>query len=117
MVQLLSSFVVKLQRLTHGSKKGDSGHGRGGVIVANVVTGSRTEYRREIFIIAWTALMLVGVWLIGLQLAIPIGILVYFFVLDRGSWRRALISGALMYLIIYIIFVRLLATQLPHGIL
>ena len=117
MVQLLSSFVVKLQRLTHGSKKGDRGHGKGRVVVANVVTGSRAEYKREIFIIAWTALMLVGIWLIGLQLAIPLGILVYFFVLDRGSWRRALISGALMYLIIYVIFVRLLATQLPHGIL
>ncbi len=117
MVQLLSSFVVKLQRLTHGSKKGDRGHGKGRVVVANVVTGSRTEYKREIFMIAWTALMLVGIWLIGLQLAIPLGILVYFFVLDRGSWRRAVISGALMYLIIYVIFVRLLATQLPHGIL
>ena len=75
------------------------------------------EYKREIWIIAWTVLMLVAVWLVGLLIAIPLGILVYFFVLDRGSWRRALISGALMYLVIYFVFVRLLATQLPHGLI
>ena len=116
LTQLLSNFVVKLQRLTHGRKKSEGGHGSGGVVVASVMTGTRTEYRREIGIIIWTALMLVGVWLVGLLIAIPLGILVYFFVLDRGSWRRALISGVLMYLVIYFVFVRLLSTQLPHGI-
>ena len=116
LTQLASNFVVKLQRLTHGKKKSEEGHSSGGVVVASVVVGTRTEYRREIGIIIWTALMLVGVWLVGLLIAIPLGILVYFFVLDRGSWRRALISGVLMYLVIYFVFVRLLSTQLPHGI-
>lgn len=115
LTQLLSNFVVKLQRLTHGKKKSEGGHGSG-VVVASVMAGTRTEYKREIGIIIWTALMLLGVWLVGLLIAIPLGILVYFFVLDRGSWRRALISGVLMYLVIYFVFVRLLSTQLPHGI-
>ena len=117
LVQLLSNFFVRLQKLTHGIGKGEDRHGSGRVVVANVVSGNRTEYRREFWIILWTVAMLVGIWLVGLLIAIPVGILVYFFVLDRGSWRRALISGVLMYLVIYIVFVRLLATQLPHGIL
>ena len=116
LTQLASNFVVKLQRLTHGKKKSEQGNGSGGVVVASVMSGTRTEYKREIGIIIWTALMLLGVWLVGLLIAIPLGILVYFFVLDRGSWRRALISGVLMYLVIYFVFVRLLSTQLPHGI-
>jgi len=99
-----------------GGKKKGEGNGSGGVVIASVMVGTRTEYKREILIILWTALMLVGVWLVGLLIAIPLGILVYFFVLDRGSWRRALISGVLMYLVIYFVFVRLLSTQLPHGI-
>lgn len=116
LLQLLSNFVVKLHKLTHGRKKGESG-GEGKVVVAHVVTGSRPEYKREVLIIAWTVLLIFGIWLIGLQYAIPLGILAYFFVLDRGSWRRALLSGVLVYLFIYIGFVRLLGTQLPHGIL
>lgn len=117
LIQLLSNFVVGLQRITHGKKKNEGGHEVGKVMVANVVTGNHLEYKREIWIIIWTVLMLVAVWLVGLLIAIPLGILVYFFVLDRGSWRRALLSGVLMYLVIYFVFVRLLATQLPHGLI
>lgn len=117
LLQLLSNFIVKLQRFTHGRKKGESGQGSSGLVVANVVRGSRVEYRREFWIIVWTVLMLVGIWLVGMLIAIPVGILVYFFVLDRGSWRRAVISGAVIFLMIYLVFVRLLSTQLPHGII
>lgn len=117
LLQLLSNFIVKLSRFTHGRKKGESGEGSSGLVVANVVKGSRSEYRREFWIIVWTALMLVGIWLVGMLVAIPLGVLVYFFVLDRGSWRRALISGAVVFLIIYFVFVRLLSTQLPHGLI
>lgn len=117
LLQLLSNFVVKLQRFAHGRKKGERSTGTGGLVVANVVTGNRQEYRREIGIIIWTIALLVGIWLVGMLVAIPLGILIYFFVLDRGSWRRALISGAIMYLMIYFVFIRLLSTQVPHGII
>lgn len=117
LLQLLSNFIVKLTRFTHGRKRGESREGSSGLVVANVVRGNRLEYRREFWIIIWTALMLVGVWLVGMLIAVPLGVLVYFFVLDRGSWRRALISGAVIFLMIYFVFVRLLSTQLPHGLI
>ncbi|TAN25140.1 MAG: hypothetical protein EPN30_05270 [Actinomycetota bacterium] len=117
LIQFLSNFIVRLQRITHGKKKSEGGHEAGKVVVANVMTGNRREYKREIAIIAWTVLMLVGIWLIGLLFAVPLGVLAYFLVLDRCSWRRAVISGVAMYVVIYVVFVRLLATQVPHGII
>jgi len=64
---------------------------------------------------AWTAGLLLGIYLFGFVVAIPVFFLAYF--LTLRAWRTAVASAVVMWVVTQFLFVDALGVPLPHGLL
>jgi hypothetical protein len=71
------------------------------------------EPRQVVFAIAWAVGLLLGIYVLGFVVAVPVFFLAYFGVLR--AWRTAVISAVVMAVVTQGLFVEALAVPLPHG--
>jgi hypothetical protein len=63
---------------------------------------------------AWTAGLLLAVYVAGFVVAVPVFFLAYF--LTLRAWRTAVASAVVMWAVTQFLFVDALAVPLPHGL-
>ncbi len=73
------------------------------------------EPRQVLIAMAWVVGLLLGTYLVGYVVAIPVFFLAYFGVLRM--WRTAVVSAVVMAVVAQGLFVTALAVPLPHGLL
>jgi tripartite tricarboxylate transporter TctB family protein len=71
------------------------------------------EPRQVMLAIAWVVALLVAVYALGFELAVPVFFLAYFGVMR--SWRTAAVSAVVMWAVTKFLFVNALGVPLPHG--
>ena len=85
--------------------------------VSEVSLDKKTELRRTIAYFAWFSGGALGIWLLGLVIALPL--LVFFYALIEGKekWFTALITAVCTYALVWGLFEYMLETRWPPGIL
>jgi Tripartite tricarboxylate transporter TctB family len=77
----------------------------------------RTELRREVKMFAWLAVFFAGILAFGFLYAGPIIVAAYLRFAEKEAWVKSLIGGAAAWLILYVVFHRLLELYLFDGLL
>lgn len=74
-------------------------------------------YRRQFFFaFAWIGAFILLLWLLGFVVGLPIFVFAYIKTYEE-SWRLAIISTIIMFLIVYVVFAVLLKIPLYEGLL
>lgn len=83
----------------------------------DVQLDKRTEIKRTLGFFAWFTGGALGIWLLGLVLALPILVFFYALIEGREKWYTALIAAACTYALVWGLFEYMLETRWPTGIL
>jgi hypothetical protein len=85
--------------------------------VSDVQLDKATELKRTVGYFAWFIGGALGIWLLGLVIALPL--LVFLYALFEGNerWYVALIAAACTYALVWGFFEYMLETRWPSGIL
>jgi hypothetical protein len=75
------------------------------------------ESRRTLIFFGWFIGGALGIWLLGIVIALPLLSFLYTLVEGRENWRVALIMGICTYLLIWGLFEYLLESRWPAGLL
>lgn len=73
--------------------------------------------RRTITIFFWIVGFLIGIWLLGFSLSIPLFVFLYLRVYSKEGWALSLILASAAWLLFFGLFDRLLHLPFPEGIL
>ena len=85
--------------------------------VVEVKLDKRTEQRRTAAFFAWFIGGALGIWLLGLVIALPLLVFLYTWFEGKESWLTALIATACTYALVWGLFEYMLETRWPRGIL
>ncbi|SDM71040.1 tripartite tricarboxylate transporter TctB family protein [Actinacidiphila guanduensis] len=126
-LHLVAHAVPRLWTLTHGADPADkaaateagpepSGEDlpaapRTAPVALEVSPGNP---RQVVLAMAWTAGLLLAVYVFGFVVAVPVFFLAYF--LTLRAWRTAVASAVVMWAVTQFLFVDALAVPLPHGL-
>jgi Tripartite tricarboxylate transporter TctB family len=77
----------------------------------------RTELGREVKMFVWLAIFFGGILAFGFFYAGPIIVAAYLRFAERESWRTTVIAGVAAWLILYVVFDKLLSLYLFEGLL
>jgi len=77
----------------------------------------RTEVGRTLAFFGWFAGGAVGIWLLGIVIALPLMAFLYMFVEGRERWTASLVMGGCTFLFLWGLFEYLLDIRWPPGIL
>ena len=85
--------------------------------VTDVTLDRQTEIRRTVTYFAWFIAGALGIWLLGLIIALPLLVFLYGLIEGKEKWLTALIMGACAYALVWGLFEYMLETRWPPGIL
>ena len=85
--------------------------------VSDVKLDRQTELRRTLGYFAWFIGGALGIWLLGLVIALPLLVFLYGLIEGKEKWLTALIMGACTYALVWGLFEYMLETRWPPGIL
>ena len=85
--------------------------------VSDVKLDKRTEQRRTVAFFAWFIGGALGIWLLGLVIALPLLVFLYTWFEGKENWLTALIATACTYALVWGLFEYMLETRWPRGIL
>jgi hypothetical protein len=85
--------------------------------VYNVKLEKKVELRRTLIFFAWFIGGAVGIWLLGIVIALPLLVLLYTLIEGKESWTTALVMTGCTYLLIWGLFEYMLETRWPSGLL
>jgi hypothetical protein len=85
--------------------------------VQNVKLEKHIEMRRTVMFFAWLIGGAVGIWLLGIVIALPLLIFLYALVEGKERWIVSLFMTACTYLLIWGLFEQLLESRWPPGLL
>jgi len=95
--------------------------GRSGAIemdeVYDVKLDKATELRRTLMYFAWFIGGALGIWLLGIVIALPLLVFLYALIEGREKWSTSLIMTACTYLLIWGLFEYMLESRWPPGAL
>lgn len=77
----------------------------------------RTELKRTLTFFAWFAGGAIGIWLLGIVIALPTLVFLYTFLEGRERWYKAATAAGLTYALIWGLFEYTLETRWPAGLL
>ena len=77
----------------------------------------QVETRRTLFFFAWFAGGALGIWLLGIVIAVPLLVFLYMLVEGREKWSTSLVMSACAYLLIWGLFEYMLEARWPSGLL
>ena len=111
--------VAQLARDAFG--KASAAETNGGSIdmdeVSNVQLESKVEVRRTLLFFGWFIGGALGIWLLGIVIALPALVLLYTLIEGKESWTTSLVMTACTYLLIWGLFEYILETRWPAGLL
>jgi hypothetical protein len=84
--------------------------------VYNTQLESKVEVRRTLLFFAWFIGGAVGIWLLGIVVALPVLVLLYTLIEGKESWTTSLVMTACTYLLIWGLFEYMLETRWPAGL-
>jgi hypothetical protein len=85
--------------------------------VYNVQLESKVEIRRTLLFFGWFIGGALGIWLLGIVIALPVLVLLYTLIEGKERWTTALVMTACTYLLIWGLFEYMLETRWPAGLL
>ena len=85
--------------------------------VSDVQLDRQTELRRTVGYFAWFIGGALGIWLLGLVIALPLLVFLYTLIEGKEKWYIALIATACTYALVWGLFEYMLETRWPPGIL
>jgi len=85
--------------------------------VSDVQLDKATERRRTLGYFAWFISGAVGIWLLGMVIALPLLVLLYTLIEGKEKWYTALTATACAYLLVWGLFEYMLETRWPPGML
>jgi hypothetical protein len=77
---------------------------------------ARDERRKEIGMFAWTGLFLVGILAFGFEFAAPLLVFAFLWIGQRESLVTGIVGGVSVWLIMYVVFNRMLGLPLFEGL-
>ena len=84
--------------------------------VYNTQLESKVEVRRTLLFFAWFIGGALGIWLLGIVIALPVLVLLYTLIEGKESWTTSLVMTACTYLLIWGLFEYMLETRWPAGL-
>jgi hypothetical protein len=85
--------------------------------VGEVELDKATELKRTWGFFGWFVGGALGIWLLGLVIALPLLVFLYALLEGKERWYVALIAGALTYALVWGLFEYMLETRWPAGLL
>jgi hypothetical protein len=85
--------------------------------VYDVKLDKKTETRRTLLFFAWFIGGALGIWLLGIVIALPLLVFLYAFLEGREKWSTSLIMGACAFAFVWGLFEYLLEARWPPGAL
>ena len=85
--------------------------------VSDVQLDRQTELRRTLGYFAWFIGGALGIWLLGLVIALPLLVFLYTLIEGKEKWYIALIATACAYALVWGLFEYMLETRWPPGFL
>ena len=85
--------------------------------VSEVSLDRATELRRTLAFFAWFVGGALGIWLLGIVVALPLLIFLYTLIEGGEKWSSALIAAACTYALVWGLFEYMLETRWPPGLL
>ena len=120
-VAALPGLVLVLVQLYREATGWEARRGASGAIEMDEVTDVKldkaTERRRTLTYFAWFIGGALGIWLLGIVIALPLLVFLYALVEGKEKWSTSLIMTACTYLLIWGLFEYMLETRWPPGML
>ena len=85
--------------------------------VYDVKLDKKIELQRTLTFFAWLIGGALGIWLLGIVIALPLLIFLYTLIEGKERWIPALIMTACTYLLIWGLFEHMLESRWPPGLL
>jgi hypothetical protein len=85
--------------------------------VSDVQLDHKTEVRRTVAYFVWFIGGALGIWLIGLVIALPLLVFLYALIEGKEKWYTSLFAAACTYALVWGLFEYMLETRWPPGIL
>ena len=85
--------------------------------VSDVQLDRQTELRRTLGYFAWFIGGALGIWLLGMVIAMPLLVFLYTLIEGKEKWYTALIATACTYALVWGLFEYMLETRWPPGLL
>lgn len=83
----------------------------------DVQLDKKTELTRTLGFFGWFIAGALGIWLLGLVIALPLLVFLYTLVEGKEKWYTALVAAALTYALVWGLFEYMLETRWPAGAL
>ncbi len=77
----------------------------------------KTEVQRTLAFFAWFTAGALGIWLLGIVIALPLLIFLYALIEGKEKWHTSLVMAACAYALVWGLFEYMLETRWPPGIL
>jgi hypothetical protein len=114
---LLLAVVQLYREATEWEKRKGKSGGMEMDEVREVNLEKKIEMRRTLTFFGWLIGGALGIWLLGIVIALPLLVLLYALVEGRERWITSLIMTACTYLLIWGLFEYLLESRWPPGLL
>jgi hypothetical protein len=85
--------------------------------VTDVQLGKGIELKRTLGFFGWFVGGALGIWLLGLVIALPLLVFLYTLLEGKEKWYTALIAAGLTYALVWGLFEYMLETRWPPGLL
>jgi hypothetical protein len=85
--------------------------------VQDVKLDKKTERRRTLIFFSWLIGGALGIWLLGIVIALPLLVFLYTLLEGKERWSTALIASVCTYLLIWGLFEYMLESRWPQGLL
>jgi hypothetical protein len=109
--------LVQLYREVTGWQRRGTAGGIDMDEVSDVQLDRQTELKRTLGYFAWFIGGALGIWLLGLVIALPLLVFLYTLIEGKEKWYTALIATACAYALVWGLFEYMLETRWPPGIL
>jgi hypothetical protein len=121
-VAAIPGLILVLVQLYREATNWEGRRGRaGGGIEMDEVQDAKldkqTEFRRTLIYFAWFIGGAVGIWLLGIVIALPLLVLLYTLIEGREKWVTSLLAAGCTYLLIWGLFEYMLESRWPRGLL
>jgi Tripartite tricarboxylate transporter TctB family len=121
-VAAIPGLILVLVQLYREATNWEGRRGRAGAgiemdEVQDVKLDKQTEFRRTLIFFAWFIGGAIGIWLLGIVIALPLTVLLYTLIEGREKWTTSLIAAGCTYLLIWGLFEYMLESRWPQGLL
>jgi hypothetical protein len=106
---LLALIGLQLARITRRVMAGEATLGIGGLIAPRQLLPLR------LFVLLLTGIFIITLPWLGLTLGLFLLVLLMMRLLRAGSWRKIVITAAVVSIAAYLLFIALLNSRMPHG--